>query len=137
MWLKVNPLATKRSTGTHPTGPTTSTTKGNQVNIHEQEERDFGRGPQLWDADPDVCCAAFQLGACEHTEGPEAELTWAELGAEHDARFAAELAARSSRKCSQCWNTTDVTAGQCRNPQGGAWGSQAPCYCACHTLTKY
>lgn len=23
----------------------------------------------LWDADPDVCCAAFQLGACVHTEG--------------------------------------------------------------------
>jgi hypothetical protein len=22
----------------------------------------------LWDADPDVCCAAFQLGACAHTE---------------------------------------------------------------------
>ena len=22
----------------------------------------------LWDADPDVCCAAFQLGACQHTE---------------------------------------------------------------------
>lgn len=25
--------------------------------------------PILWDADPDVCCAAFQLGACSHTEG--------------------------------------------------------------------
>lgn len=25
-------------------------------------------GPVLWDADPDVCCAAFQLGACSHTE---------------------------------------------------------------------
>ena len=24
--------------------------------------------PELWDADPDVCCAAYQLGACEHTE---------------------------------------------------------------------
>lgn len=22
----------------------------------------------LWDADPGVCCAAFQLGACAHTE---------------------------------------------------------------------
>ena len=41
------------------------------MNAHEQEERDFGRGPALWDADPDVCCAAFQLGACEHTEGGE------------------------------------------------------------------
>jgi hypothetical protein len=39
------------------------------MNMHEQEERDFGRGPLLWDADPDVCCAAFQLGACIHTEG--------------------------------------------------------------------
>jgi hypothetical protein len=25
-------------------------------------------GPRLWDADPTVCCAAFQLGACAHTE---------------------------------------------------------------------
>lgn len=39
------------------------------MDIHEREEQDFGRGPRLWDADPDVCCAAFQLGACEHTEG--------------------------------------------------------------------
>lgn len=38
------------------------------MNQHEQEERDFGRGPILWDADPSVCCAAFQLGACSHTE---------------------------------------------------------------------
>lgn len=34
----------------------------------EREEREFGMGPRLWDADPDVCCAAFQLGACAHTE---------------------------------------------------------------------
>lgn len=38
------------------------------TNQHQQEEQDFGRGPRLWDADPDVCCAAFQLGACAHTE---------------------------------------------------------------------
>jgi hypothetical protein len=38
------------------------------MDLHEIEEREFGRGPRLWDADPDVCCAAFQLGACEHTE---------------------------------------------------------------------
>jgi len=38
-------------------------------NLHEQEEAEFGRGPLLWDADPEVCCAAFQLGACCHTEG--------------------------------------------------------------------
>jgi hypothetical protein len=36
--------------------------------IHEAEEAEFTRGPRLWDADPDVCCAAFQLGACVHTE---------------------------------------------------------------------
>lgn len=24
--------------------------------------------PVLWDATPGVCCAAFQLGACIHTE---------------------------------------------------------------------
>lgn len=36
--------------------------------IQEQEEIDFRDGPILWDADPEVCCAAFQLGACEHTE---------------------------------------------------------------------
>lgn len=35
---------------------------------HEIDELEFGFGPRLWDADPDVCCAAFQLGACAHTE---------------------------------------------------------------------
>lgn len=34
---------------------------------NELEEMDFG--PRLWDATPGVCCAAFQLGACAHTEG--------------------------------------------------------------------
>ena len=34
---------------------------------HGVEERHFG-GVALWDAAPDVCCAAFQLGACAHTE---------------------------------------------------------------------
>jgi hypothetical protein len=29
---------------------------------------DAAFGPSLWDADPGVCCAAFQLGACAHTE---------------------------------------------------------------------
>lgn len=42
------------------------------MNLHEIEESEFGRGPLLWDADPNVCCAAFQLGACEHTEGAAA-----------------------------------------------------------------
>lgn len=35
---------------------------------HLAEELTWRDGPVLWDADPDVCCAAFQLGACEHTE---------------------------------------------------------------------
>lgn len=38
------------------------------ANLHEIEEAEFGWGSRLWDADPDVCCAAFQLGACPHTE---------------------------------------------------------------------
>jgi hypothetical protein len=44
--------------------------------IQEREEIEFGFGPRLWDADPDVCCAAFQLGACVHTEvfDPEFDL---------------------------------------------------------------
>lgn len=41
--------------------------------IQEQEEIEYGFGPVLWDADPDVCCAAFQLGACVHTEGQYGE----------------------------------------------------------------
>jgi hypothetical protein len=35
---------------------------------HELEEIEYATGPRLWDATPGVCCAAFQLGACEHTE---------------------------------------------------------------------
>ena len=38
---------------------------------YEIEEREYRDGPRLWDADPDVCCAAFQLGACPHTEAFE------------------------------------------------------------------
>jgi hypothetical protein len=34
----------------------------------EIEEREMQFGARLWDATPGVCCAAFQLGACEHTE---------------------------------------------------------------------
>jgi len=30
---------------------------------------DESAGPRLWDAGAGVCCAAFQLGACSHTEG--------------------------------------------------------------------
>lgn len=40
------------------------------MDLHEIEEREFeaSRSDRLWDANPDVCCAAFQLGACQHTE---------------------------------------------------------------------
>lgn len=34
--------------------------------IHPDDEPGWS-GP-LWDATPGVCCAAFQLGACAHTE---------------------------------------------------------------------
>jgi hypothetical protein len=35
--------------------------------IHDDDlTMDFA--PRLWDATPGVCCAAFQLGACAHTE---------------------------------------------------------------------
>jgi hypothetical protein len=33
-----------------------------------REHQESLGGPVLWDASPGVCCAAFQLGACEHTE---------------------------------------------------------------------
>lgn len=46
----------------------------------EIEEIEYRFGPKLWDATPGVCCAAFQLGACPHTEGDyDAEMTDAEL----------------------------------------------------------
>lgn len=38
------------------------------TNYHEVDEANFGQGPALWDAGEGVCCPAFQLGACEHTE---------------------------------------------------------------------
>lgn len=51
------------------------------TDLHLLEEIDFGQGPELWDADPDVCCAAYQLGACPHTEAlsdeqEEADYQW-------------------------------------------------------------
>ena len=49
------------------------------------EERELDRqgpGPRLWDADPDVCCAAFQLGACPHTEADYDYEDMATLGAD-------------------------------------------------------
>ena len=41
---------------------------------HQIEELEHRDGPALWDASPDVCCAAFQLGACLHTEDAIAEM---------------------------------------------------------------
>lgn len=57
------------------------------MNLHELEERDLGRGPLLWDADPDVCCAAFQLGACRHTEYFDEERDLDDIG--YDDEFVA------------------------------------------------
>ena len=47
------------------------------MNEYEQDEQDFGASGALWDAGEGVCCAAFQLGACAHTEAQsfEDELT--------------------------------------------------------------
>ncbi len=77
---------------------------------HEIEEMEYRDGPKLWDADPDVCCAAYQLGACEHTEAwdsdfyAEEEAAWrrdnpeeaAALDARHEA-WLAEQARRDTR----------------------------------------
>lgn len=77
--------------------------------LAELERRDEldGPGPRLWDADPDVCCAAFQLGACCHTEAmdeesiEEAEAAWRadcpEEAAEADRIHEEWLAERDAR----------------------------------------
>lgn len=44
------------------------------IHPHEVEEAEFAMGPRLWDASPGVCCAAFQLGACCHTEAYDADI---------------------------------------------------------------
>lgn len=72
------------------------------MNLHEIEEAEYQFGPRMWDADPDVCCAYFQTGACEHTEFDDYEPTAEELAAdeaEWQARLAADpvLAAESAR----------------------------------------
>lgn len=36
-------------------------------------EEEFDFGPRLWDATPGACCAAYQLGACAHTEAAAEE----------------------------------------------------------------
>jgi hypothetical protein len=35
-------------------------------------------------------------------------------------------------ECGRCGNPGTISSRQCKNPQGGEWGSQAPCYCNCH-----
>ncbi len=46
------------------------------MNIQEIEEQEFGRSQGLWDANPDVCCAVYQTGACSHTEDFDPEETF-------------------------------------------------------------
>jgi hypothetical protein len=73
---------------------------------HEIEEMEARFGPRLWDATPGVCCAAFQLGACAHTEAfdPENERCGCQLSncpsCREDAladAMAADYAARQAR----------------------------------------
>lgn len=40
---------------------------GTMPHPHQAEEAEFDHSG-LWDASPGVCCAAYQLGACGHTE---------------------------------------------------------------------
>jgi hypothetical protein len=74
-----------------------------KVNVQEREEAEFGQSLVLWDADPDVCCAAFQLGACVHTEGGTEEADteeesdfadwfWSDHSHDFDGISAAEIA---------------------------------------------
>lgn len=56
--------------------------------LTDPTDYDMGFGPKLWDATPGVCCAAFQLGACEHTESFDPfddETDLADARAEHEA----------------------------------------------------
>lgn len=66
------------------------------TNLHEMEEIEYRFGPRLWDAGEGVCCAAFQLGACSHTEDfdPDeafagSDPSWDEFEAESLAAMAA------------------------------------------------
>lgn len=62
---------------------------------HELEEIEYRSGPVLWDATPGVCCAAYQLGCCDHTEAQvfedyaEVERLWREANPEEAAAQAA------------------------------------------------
>lgn len=58
---------------------------------HELEEIEYRSGPVLWDATPGVCCAAYQLGACDHTEAWDSDFY-----AEEEARWRAENPAEAA-----------------------------------------
>ena len=59
---------------------------------HELEEIEYRSGPVLWDATPGVCCAAYHLGACDHTEAWDSDFY-----AEEEARWRAEKPRRGRR----------------------------------------
>ncbi len=71
---------------------------------HEREEIEFRDSPVLWDATPGVCCAAFQLGACTHTED-HGEEAYEALPAEERAALDAEMADARAR-----WAAEDAAA---------------------------
>jgi hypothetical protein len=62
------------------------------LSFYEIDDREIDAyGPRLWDADPTVCCAAHQLGACRHTEDYEpSEEELAADEAEHQAQMASD-----------------------------------------------
>lgn len=49
--------------------------------------------PAIWDATPGVCCAYYQLGACDHTEALVSEF-FEELEADWRRDFPEEAAAQ-------------------------------------------
>lgn len=70
---------------------------------HEIEEMEYRDGPKLWDADPDVCCAAAQLGACVHseawTEWDEADAVAATFA--HDVAHPIETVMAAARRMAE------------------------------------
>lgn len=66
-------------------------TSGLLLELERREDAE-GPGPLLWDANPDVCCAAYQLGACDHTEAFSSE-DYADQEAAWRRDFPAEAAA--------------------------------------------
>lgn len=75
------------------------------IETERREDRE-GPGPRLWDADPGVCCAAYQLGACDHTEAQVSEF-YAELDAEWRRDFPEEAAA--SDAAHEAWLAEQAT----------------------------